>query len=102
MLNGTWGTTPYRIGKILTHYGVKYKFCKKKEIKKTRKRKTSTYIVSVWQEGGLTDGIHTFAVFAKTTGFMIYNDSDEGKYRTARISKDIFRNRKYIIIYKLK
>ena len=75
MRNGVWGTTPYKLGKILTHYGVHYSLCKKKKTVKLKKGKI--YIISVYNEGGLLKGVHTFAVIGlgKKKGFEVYNDN---------------------------
>ncbi len=104
MRNGVWGTTPYRIGKILTYYGIKYSVCKKKADIKLKNGKI--YIVSVYNEGGLLSGVHTFTILAKRKrfGYYVYNDGkDQGKeYRNPKNRKGIFKKREFIIGYCLK
>lgn len=105
MRNGVWGTTPYKIGNILEHYGIKYTVCANSKNIKIKKGKI--YIVSVYNKGGLFSGVHTFAVLAKDRrrGYYVYNDGTDSiasKFRMARNNKQLFRGRQYIIGYRLK
>lgn len=50
------------------------------------------------------EGMHTFAIYAKKSGFMIYNDDDDlsKRYTIAKDRKQVIKGRKFIIGYKLK
>lgn len=100
---GRLGTNPYEIGKMLTQFDLKYSLIKKQS--KLKRKMGNNYILSFWNRGGVSKGLHTIAVHvAGKKAIVTYNDGvdEDTKWKTRKRFKEILEDRQFIIAYKVK
>ena len=100
---GRLGTNPYEIGKILTKFDLKYSLIKKQS--NLKRKMGNNYILSFWNRGGVSKGLHTIAVHvAGKKAIVTYNDGvdEDKKSKTRKRFKEILEDRQFIIAYKIK
>ena len=66
-LNGTWGTNPWKIGKVLASYGIEYSTVELDEM-----TQEGVYIVSYWNQE-ILGGAHNVAVYFDGNTYTSYN-----------------------------
>lgn len=95
METGYFGTNPYKLGKILTKYKIKYSVIRNE--KKLKMKRGTMYIVSYWNEGGASKGVHTVAVrVIGKNGLSVYNGNNANSFC------NLLSKRGFIIGYKVK
>lgn len=101
-LAGLWGTNPYRIGKLITKFGMNYSAIRSRT--KLKMKKGKIYVISFWNSRNIFDGIHTIAIKVKKKNKMLsYNDH---RYLDAPelipgTFKRLLKGRPFIIGYKM-
>lgn len=94
---GRLGTNPYEIGKILTKFDLKYSLIKKQS--NLKRKMGNNYILSFWNRGGVSKGLHTIAVHvAGKKAIVTYNDGvdEDKKSKTRKRFKEILEDRQFI------
>ena len=93
---GRLGTNPYKIGDILTEFSVKYSVIKK--LSKLKRGSLNTYIISFWNKGGASQGIHTIAVRVMKEKIIAYNDGEDiGKLWKEKVLKNYYQKENLLL-----